>query len=150
MIIAKHLVGKKVTHNGDGFYTRAWRLHADGRVERTNSRSRYVEHLAGETIPAGIVEAARAAGIAIQPGRQVTRRGPGRWKGHHMRKGDTVEVYEYPLTQQKHEGTATFIRWIGAALTGQTQRRAEVLFPGIGEESVERWISVDAAATAGK
>jgi len=64
-IICKHVVGLKVTHNRDGFFTRAWRLWSDGRVERTNSKSKYQPMRRGEQVPAQIAAAAAAAGVTI-------------------------------------------------------------------------------------
>ncbi len=68
-IIAKHTVGSKRTHNGDGKFTRVWRLWSDGRVERTNSRSKYQPMIAGEMVPGEIVAAAEKAGVALGLGR---------------------------------------------------------------------------------
>lgn len=68
-IIAKHVVGALATHNGDGRYVRSWRLLANGRVERTNSRSKYQPYRRGETIPAEILAAAREHGVEIAPPR---------------------------------------------------------------------------------
>ena len=71
-IVAKHVVGLRVTHNRDGRYTRSWRLWSDGRVERTNSRSKYQPYLATETVPEPILRAAEAANISIHPGRVLS------------------------------------------------------------------------------
>ena len=68
-IIAKHVCGRRTTHNGDGSYTLVWRLWSDGRVERTNSRSKYQTYFSDEQIPAEITAAAQSAGIEIQQGR---------------------------------------------------------------------------------
>jgi len=69
-IIAKYVCGRRTTHNGDGSYTLAWRLWSDGRVERTNSRSKYQTYFTDERIPEAIIKAAMDAGIAIQAGRE--------------------------------------------------------------------------------
>ena len=75
-IIAKHTVGQKATHNKDGKFTRTWRLWSDGRVERTDSQSKYQQKFASEKPPAEIIEAAETAGIEIKPGRKDWRSKP--------------------------------------------------------------------------
>lgn len=64
-VIAKHTTGQNKTHNKDGLYTKCWRLLSDGRVQRTNTKSKYQPMRRGEKPPAEIVEAAKSAGIAI-------------------------------------------------------------------------------------
>lgn len=68
-IIAKHNSGLRTTHNGDGMFTRAWRLLADGTVERTNSKSKYQPWIDGEQIPPCLLDAATENNIHIRPGR---------------------------------------------------------------------------------
>jgi hypothetical protein len=64
-IIAKFSEGLRSTHNSDGRYVRSWRLLSNGRVERTNQKSKYVPAPPREAIPNAIREAAATSGIAI-------------------------------------------------------------------------------------
>jgi hypothetical protein len=63
MIIAKHTVGFRPTHNKDGKFLRVWRLWNDGIIERTNSRSKY--RPTSDTPPQVIVDAAKLAGVTL-------------------------------------------------------------------------------------
>jgi len=67
--IARHNSGLRTTHNGDGMFTRSWRLLSDGTVERTNSRSKYQPWIEGEEIPADILAWALVLRVPIKPGR---------------------------------------------------------------------------------
>ena len=68
-IVKRHSLGLRQTHNGDGRFTRCWRLWSDGTVERTSSSSRYQVARSHETIPAPILEAAQANQIIMKGAR---------------------------------------------------------------------------------
>ena len=55
----------KATHNGDGHYKKTWKLLDTGKVERTNSRSRYVEPFTTDTVPKIILDTAKEHGLTV-------------------------------------------------------------------------------------
>jgi len=65
MILIKCSSRSRSTHNSDGRYKKTWRLFDTGKVERTNSRSRYVAPFIGDTVPKIIKETAYANGLEL-------------------------------------------------------------------------------------
>ena len=72
-VIAKHVCGRRTAHTGDGCFTLSWRLWSDGRLERTNGRSKYQRYIVGECVPAALLSAAKCNGVSVLPGREVWR-----------------------------------------------------------------------------
>ena len=65
MILIKCSSKSRSTHNSDGRYKKSWRLFDTGKVERTNSKSRYVAPFIGDTVPKIIKDTASANGLEL-------------------------------------------------------------------------------------